>query len=74
MGVHAERVAAKHDVSRAAQDEFALRSHHRAIAAQEAGRFDEEIVPVTVPGRKGDTVVTADEGRGPTPPSRRWRS
>ena len=62
MGLHAERVAAKHDVSREAQDEFALRSHQRAIAAQEAGRFDEEIVPVTVPGRKGDTVVSADEG------------
>ena len=62
MGMHAERVAAKHDVTREAQDEFALRSHQRAIAAQEAGRFDDEIVPVTVPGRKGDTVVSADEG------------
>ena len=62
MGIHAERVAAKHDVTRRAQDEFALRSHQRAIAAQEAGRFDEEIVPVTVPGKKGDTVVAADEG------------
>ncbi|MGH2401175.1 MAG: acetyl-CoA C-acyltransferase, partial [Candidatus Limnocylindria bacterium] len=61
MGMHAERVAAKHDVSREAQDEFALRSHQRAIAAQEAGRFDEEIVSVTVPGKKGDTVVSADE-------------
>jgi acetyl-CoA C-acetyltransferase len=62
MGQHAERVADKHGVSREAQDEFALRSHQRAIAAQEAGRFDDEIVPVTVPGRKGDTVVSADEG------------
>jgi acetyl-CoA C-acetyltransferase len=61
MGLHAERVADKHGVSREAQDEFALRSHQRAIAAQEAGRFDEEIVPVTVPGKKGDTVVAADE-------------
>ncbi|MGZ8476028.1 MAG: thiolase family protein [Candidatus Limnocylindria bacterium] len=61
MGNHAERVATKHGVSRQAQDEFALRSHQRALAAQEAGRFDEEIVPVTVPGKKGDTVVTADE-------------
>ncbi|MDQ4036438.1 MAG: acetyl-CoA C-acetyltransferase [Chloroflexota bacterium] len=61
MGMHAERVAAKHEVSRDAQDEFALRSHQRAIAAQEAGRFDDEIVSVTVPGRKGDTVVSADE-------------
>jgi acetyl-CoA C-acetyltransferase len=62
MGLHAERVAAKHDVTRQAQDEFALRSHQRAIAAQDAGRFDEEIVPVTVAGRKGDTVISADEG------------
>ena len=62
MGLHAERVASKHDVSREAQDELALRSHQRAIAAQEAGRFEEEIVPVTVPGKKGDTVITADEG------------
>ncbi len=62
MGLHAERVAAKHDVTREAQDDFALRSHRNAIAAQEAGRFDDEIVPVTVPGKKGDTVVTADEG------------
>jgi acetyl-CoA C-acetyltransferase len=61
MGQHAERVAAKHGVSREAQDEFALRSHQRAIAAQESGRFDEEIVPVTVPGKKGDTVVAVDE-------------
>ena len=62
MGLHAERVAAKHDVTREAQDDFALRSHRNAIAAQEAGRFDEEIVAVTVPGKKGDTVVSADEG------------
>jgi len=61
MGSHAERVAVKHGVSRQAQDEFALRSHQRALAAQEAGRFDDEIVPVTVPGKKGDTVVSADE-------------
>jgi acetyl-CoA C-acetyltransferase len=62
MGMHAERVAAKHDVTREAQDELALRSHQRAIAAQEAGRFDEEIVPVSVRGKKGDTTISADEG------------
>jgi acetyl-CoA C-acetyltransferase len=62
MGVHAERVAGKHDVTREAQDEFALRSHQRALAAQESGAFAEEIVAVTVPGKKGSTVVTADEG------------
>ena len=74
MGIHAERVAAKHDVGRTAQDEFALRSHQRAIAAQEAGRFDDEIVPVTVPGKKADTVVRPMRARVPTPRSRRWRS
>jgi len=62
MGVHAERVAGKHDVTREAQDEFALRSHQRALAAQESGAFAEEIVPVTVPGKKGPTVVSVDEG------------
>jgi acetyl-CoA C-acetyltransferase len=62
MGMHAERVASKHDVSREAQDAFALRSHERAMAAQQAGRFDEEIVPVTVPGKKGDTTISVDEG------------
>ena len=46
MGMHAERVAAKHDVTREAQDEFALRSHQRALAAMEEGRFRDEIVPV----------------------------
>jgi acetyl-CoA C-acetyltransferase len=61
MGMHAERVAAKHDVSRAAQDEFAVRSHQRALAAIADGRFADEIVPVEVPGRKGPTVVDTDE-------------
>jgi acetyl-CoA C-acetyltransferase len=61
MGVHAERVAEKHDVSRQAQDEFALRSHQRALAAMEAGRFRDEIVPVTVEGKKGLTTVDTDE-------------
>jgi acetyl-CoA C-acetyltransferase len=61
MGMHAERVAAKHDVTREAQDEFALRSHQRALAAMEAGRFADEIVPVTVPGKKGPLTVDTDE-------------
>jgi acetyl-CoA C-acetyltransferase len=61
MGVHAERVAAKHEVSRQAQDQFALRSHERALAAIEGGRFREEIVPVEVPGKKGPTLVDTDE-------------
>ena len=63
MGETAERVAAKYEIERQAQDEFALRSHQRAVAAQRSGRFDAEIVPVTVPQRKGDPLVlTADEG------------
>jgi acetyl-CoA C-acetyltransferase len=63
MGETAERVAAKYEVSREDQDEFALRSHQRAVAAREAGRFDAELVPVAIPQRKGDAItVTADEG------------
>jgi acetyl-CoA C-acetyltransferase len=61
MGIHAERVAAKHEVTRQAQDEFALRSHQRALAAIEAGRFADEIVPVSVPGKKGLVTVDTDE-------------
>jgi acetyl-CoA C-acetyltransferase len=62
MGTHAERVAIKDSVSRADQDAFALQSHQRAIAAQEAGRFDDEMAPVTIKGKGGETVVAADEG------------
>jgi len=61
MGLHAERVAAKHGVSRAAQDEFAVRSHQRALAAIAQGRFADEIVAVEVPGKKGPTIVDTDE-------------
>ncbi|HLO36659.1 MAG TPA: acetyl-CoA C-acyltransferase, partial [Candidatus Deferrimicrobium sp.] len=61
MGIHAERVAAKHEVSRTAQDEFALRSHQRALAAIAQGRFADEIVAVEVPGKKGPTMVYTDE-------------
>ncbi len=63
MGTHAERVAIKDQVSREDQDAFALASHARAIAAIDAGRFDAELVPVTVRDAKGrETVVTVDEG------------
>ena len=61
MGLHAERVAGKHGITREAQDAWALRSHQRALAAIEAGRFSDEIVPVEVPGRKGPTLVDTDE-------------
>jgi 3-oxoadipyl-CoA thiolase len=62
LGQTAENVAAERGISRADQDAFALHSHAKATAAQDAGRFDDELVPVTVKGRKGDTVVDADEG------------
>jgi acetyl-CoA acyltransferase len=55
-------LAGEYDISRERQDRFALHSHQKAVAATDAGRFVDEIVPVTVPGRKGDTVVEADEG------------
>src|ERR687894_2921038 len=58
-----ERLAEAYDVSREAQDRFALRSHEKAVAAMDGKRFREEIVPVTVKGRKGqETIVEADEG------------
>ena len=62
MGTHAERVAIKAGVSRQHQDNFAYESHRRAASAQDAGRFDAEMAPVTVRDAKGrETVVTADE-------------
>ena len=66
MGETAENVAERYDVSREDQDAFALESHRRAIAAAEAGRFDDEIVTVDVPQPKGDPVtIHADEGPRP---------
>jgi acetyl-CoA C-acetyltransferase len=63
MGTHAERVAIADKVSRADQDEFALHSHQRAIAAIDAGWFDAELAPVTVRDAKGrETIVSVDEG------------
>jgi acetyl-CoA C-acetyltransferase len=63
MGTHAERVAIRDGVSREDQDAFALRSHQRAVAAQDAGRFADELAPVTVRDAKGrETIVDADEG------------
>ena len=68
MGETAERVAARYEVDREAQDEFALRSHRNAVAAQEAGRFDAEIVPVEVTQRKGEPLLLASD-EGPRPDS-----
>ena len=66
MGETAERVAQKYEVSREEQDMFSLRSHQRAVAAQQSGRLAEEIVPVVVPQRKGDALrLSADEGPRP---------
>jgi acetyl-CoA C-acetyltransferase len=62
MGGHAEYTARKASVSRQAQDEFAVRSHAKAVAAIEAGKFRDEIVPVPIPGKKGATIVDTDEG------------
>nr|HET6905138.1 3-oxoadipyl-CoA thiolase [Ktedonobacteraceae bacterium] len=62
MGETAENVAEKYNISRADQDAFALRSQQRAVAAQQAGRFASEIIPVTIPQKKGEpTIVALDE-------------
>ncbi|ONH55505.1 acetyl-CoA acetyltransferase [Frankia sp. CcI49] len=57
----AENLREAYGITRAEQDELAVRSHRRAVEAQWAGRFADEIIPVTVPGRGGDVVVDTDE-------------
>jgi len=61
MGITAENVAKKHEVSRTEQDEFAARSQQKAEAAQKAGKFKDEIVPIEIPSKKGPTVFDSDE-------------
>lgn len=61
MGITAENVAAKWQISRAEQDAFAVASQNKAEAAQKAGKFKDEIVPFTVSSRKGDVIVDQDE-------------
>lgn len=61
MGITAENLAEQYQVGRAGQDEFAVRSQNLAEAARAEGRFKDEIAPVTIKGRKGDTVVDQDE-------------
>ncbi len=61
MGNTAENVASQFGISREMPDAFAASSQQKAEAAQQAGRFNDEIVPVTIKGRKGDTIVDADE-------------
>ncbi|WP_278101874.1 acetyl-CoA C-acetyltransferase [Microbacterium proteolyticum] len=66
MGASTERANARYEITREAQDAVAARSHQRAAAARESGLFDAEIVPVSIPQRKGEPVhVTADEGIRP---------
>ncbi|WLI88959.1 acetyl-CoA C-acetyltransferase [Massilia sp. R2A-15] len=61
MGVTAENVAKKYDVSRAEQDAFAAASQQKAEAAQKAGKFKDEIIPLEIPSKKGVTVFDTDE-------------
>lgn len=61
MGVTAENLAARYNISREAQDVFSLRSQVLAIAAIAEGRFNDEIIPYTIPTRKGDLVIDQDE-------------
>src|ERR1700726_1926206 len=61
MGNTAENVARQYQITRAQQDEFAVASQNKAEAAQKAGKFKDEIVPVTIKSRKGDIIVDADE-------------
>ena len=81
MGTHAERVAIKDQVSRADQDEFSLQSHQKAIAAIEAGRFADEIVPVPIRRGREQAMFDTDEGprrghepRGARPTQARLRA
>ncbi len=61
MGTTAENIATKWQLTREEQDQFAVGSQNKAEAAQKAGKFKDEIIPFTVPGRKGDIVVDQDE-------------
>jgi acetyl-CoA C-acetyltransferase len=61
MGITAEEIAARHGITREAQDAFALASQQKAAAAQAAGQFDREIFTVTIPGKKGDVAFNRDE-------------
>lgn len=61
MGITAENLAERYQVTREAQDAFSVASQNKAEAARAAGRFKDEIAPVTIKGRKGDTIVADDE-------------
>lgn len=68
MGETAENLAEQMGITREDQDKFALESHKKALAAEDAGRFEDERVPVTVPQRKGEPLI-ADRDEGPRPDS-----
>jgi acetyl-CoA C-acetyltransferase len=61
MGVTAENIAKKYNISRQEQDEFSVASQNKAEAAQKAGKFKDEIIPLEIPGKKGSVVFDADE-------------
>jgi acetyl-CoA C-acetyltransferase len=61
MGTTAENLAAQYNISRQAQDEFAANSQNKVETAQKSGAFNNEIIPVTIPDRKGDITIAADE-------------
>jgi acetyl-CoA C-acetyltransferase len=77
MGITGENVAAKHGITREEQDAFALNSHRRATAAWEEGRFDAEVIPVSVPAKKrgapSRTLSPATNPFARMPASKRWR-
>ena len=62
MGMTAENVADRYNVTREEMDAFALRSQQKAVAAVESGRFKDEIIPIVVKDRKGETIIDTDEG------------
>ncbi|MFP6850934.1 MAG: acetyl-CoA C-acetyltransferase [Pseudomonas sp.] len=70
MGMTAENLAEQYGITREQQDDYALSSHRRAANARLAGRFDAEIIPVSVPGRKGESLLFADDELAPTEPTR----
>lgn len=61
MGITAENIADQFEISREQQDQFALASQNKAEAAQDAGRFEQEILPISIPQRKGDPVIFAQD-------------
>jgi acetyl-CoA C-acetyltransferase len=61
MGITAENVAKEYGITREAQDEFAVASQNKAEAAQKSGRFNDEIVPILIPQRKGDPIAFAQD-------------